>query len=58
MEGKFNFETELAKVPAGSEREEFKACWLNDAVIGAELRMLAWIYRELFHEPYVNPQNR
>lgn len=58
VEGRFNFETELAKVPVGPEREEFKRCWLNDFVLGTELRMLAWIYGQLFNAPYANPEKR
>ena len=58
VEGKFNFQTELAKVPAGSERDTFKQCWLNDAVLGTELRMLAWSYRQLFGTPYLSPHDR
>ena len=58
IEGRFNFETEFAKVPAGVEREEFKSCWLNDFILGTELRMLYWIYGQLFNAPYVNPEKR
>lgn len=58
IQGRFIFERELAKVPAGPERERFKECWLNDAVLGTELRMLAWIYSELFGKAYVNPEDR
>jgi hypothetical protein len=58
VEGRFNFENELAKVPAGNERETFKNCWLNDSILGTEMRMLAWIFREIFNTPYVNPEKR
>ena len=58
VEGRYNFDTELAKVPVGPEREEFKTCWLNDFVLGTELRMLAWIHAQLFNAPYVNPEKR
>lgn len=58
VEGRFNFERELAKVPKGPERERLKQCWLNDAIIGTELRMLAWIYGKFFAESYVNPERR
>lgn len=58
LEGRFIFETEVAKVPAGVEREEFKRCWLNDFILGTELRMLAWIYGQLFSTPYVVPEKR
>jgi len=55
VEGPFNFETELAKVPNGAEREQFKQCWLNDFVLGTELRMLAWIHEQIFNTPYIMP---
>lgn len=58
LEGRFIFETEVAKVPAGVEREEFKRCWLNDFILGTELRVLAWTYGQLFNAPYVNPEKR
>ena len=57
-QGRFVFEEELKKVPQGAEREEFKQCWLNDFVLGTELRMLAWIYLELFGVPYSSPEKR
>jgi hypothetical protein len=56
--GPFNFETELAKVPNGPELEKFKQCWLNDFVLGTELRILAWIYWQLFNTPYIMPERR
>ena len=58
VEGHFNFEAELAKIPVGPEREEFKNFWLNDAILGTELRMLAWVHMQLFNTPYVNPEKR
>ena len=56
--GPFNFETELTKIPDGPEREQFKQCWLNDFVLGTELRMLSWIYGQLFNTPYIMPEKR
>jgi hypothetical protein len=56
--GKFRFDEEVAKVPAGPERERIKQCWLNDAILGSELRMLAWIYSELFGHTYATPDSR
>lgn len=58
VEGRFNFQRELRKVPPGSERETFKNCWLNDAVLGTELRIIAWMYEQLYGEPYVPPHRR
>ena len=58
VEGRFNFETELAKVPDGPEREEFKQCWLNDFILSTEMRILAWIYSQLFNSSYVIREKR
>lgn len=58
LEGSFNFQTEVRKIPPGPERETFKRCWLNDAVLGTELRILAWVYQELYAVPYVPPERR
>ncbi len=58
IEGRFHFPTELAKIPPGEEQEEFALCWLNDAVLATEFRMLAWIFQGLFGAPYVIPQKR
>ena len=58
VEGKFSFEAELAKVPIGPERENLKRCWLNDSILGTELRMLAWMHEKLFKAPYVLPWKR
>jgi hypothetical protein len=58
VEGRFNFEKEISKVPNGPEKERFKQCWLNDFILGTELRMLAWIYGQFFGEAYVNPERR
>jgi len=53
VQGRFVFEKELAKVPAGANRERLKECWLNDAVLGAEFRIVAWIYGEIFGKDYL-----
>ena len=58
VDGPFNFDQEVQKVPAGPERERFKRCWLNDFILGTELRLLGWIYQELLGVPYVNPEKR
>ncbi len=58
VDGPFNFDQEVQKVPVGPERERFKHCWLNDFVLGTELRLLAWIYQQLFGVSYVNPEKR
>jgi hypothetical protein len=53
--GRFVFEKEIVKIPAGAEREELKRNWLNDAFLSTELRVLAWVYHELFGRLYVTP---
>ena len=58
IEGRFHFPTEVAKVPPGEEQEQLLLCWLNDAVLATEFRMLAWIFRQLFGTPYVIPERR
>ena len=58
IQGRFHFPTELAKIPPGEEQEEFVVCWLNDAVLATESRMLAWIFLKLFGTPYIIPEKR
>ena len=58
VEGRFIFEMELGKIQSGADREKLKRCWLNDAFLGTELRMLAWIYHQIFGTPYINPEKR
>ncbi len=58
VEGSFIFSVELAKVPNGPERELFKRCWLNDFVLGTELRVFSLLYQQFFGVPYVNPEKR
>jgi hypothetical protein len=58
VEGRFIFEKELSKIPEGAEKERLKQCWLNDFILGTELRMLAWVYRQFFGEVYLNPERR
>lgn len=45
-------EKELAKIKNEKEKEEFKYNYLADAIISSEVRILAWIYRELFNKDY------
>ena len=58
VQGRFNFRRELAKVPLGPEQEEFKRCWLNDFIVGTELRLIGWMYQQFFGVPYVIPEKR
>jgi len=49
---KFVYEREIEKIPDGTEREWFKRNFLDDNVLGAEIRILAWLYHEYFGEWY------
>lgn len=49
---KSGLENELAKLKTDKEREDFKYNYLADALISSEVRLLAWIYKELFNEEY------
>lgn len=53
---KFVYENEIQKIPAGKERELFKKNFLDDNVIGAEQRILGWLYHEWFGEWYKIPE--
>ncbi|MDY0082014.1 MAG: hypothetical protein RBR74_02410 [Ignavibacteriaceae bacterium] len=44
------YEEEIKKIPAGSERETFKANFITDCVLGAEIRIMAWLYHDYFDE--------
>jgi len=43
---------ELAKLPSEHEREIFKKHYLADTLISSEVRVLAWMYRDVFNEDY------
>jgi hypothetical protein len=48
--------SEAAKIPAASIRAEFLInCWL-EALCTAEIRVLGWLYRELYGRPF-HPEN-
>ena len=51
----FVWDEEIEKIPAGRIREQFKKCWLNDAILASEVRILGWAYQQLFSLPYVPP---
>jgi len=53
---KFVYEEEIQKIPAGKERDLFKKNFLDDNVIGAEERILGWLYHEWFGEWYKIPE--
>lgn len=48
----FVYEREIKKIPRGPEREWFKVSFLADNVLGAEIRILMWLYHEYFGEWY------
>ena len=48
--------TESAKIPAASIRQDFLInCWL-ETLCTAEVRVLGWLYRELYARPF-HPEN-
>lgn len=49
---RFIYDYEIQKIPAGIERELFKKNFLDDNVIGAEIRILGWLYHEWFGDWY------
>ena len=47
---------ESSKIPAASSRADFLInCWL-ETLCTAEIRVLGWLYRELYHRPF-HPNN-
>lgn len=48
----FVYEREIEKIPNGAEQEWFKINFLDDNVLGGEIRILAWLYHEYFAEWY------
>lgn len=44
--------TEVLKIRTDKEKEDFKYNYLADGLISSEVRLLAWIYKELFNEEY------
>jgi len=55
---RFVYEKEIEKIPAGEEREHFKVNFLQDNVLSAEIRILAWLYHEYFGEWYQLKEDR
>lgn len=53
---KFIYEKEIQKIPAGKERELFKQNLMDDGILGAELRILGWLYHEWFGDWYKSPE--
>jgi len=47
-----NLEAELSKIKTDKEREDFEYNYLSDSLISSGVRMLGWIYKELFNENY------
>lgn len=53
-----SYEKEIEKIPEGKEREHFKMNFFEDNVLGAEIRILAWLYHEYFGEWYRLKENK
>jgi hypothetical protein len=53
---KFIYEAEIQKIPAGKERELFKQNLMDDDILGAEMRILGWLYHEWFGDWYKSPE--
>ncbi|MFX1508299.1 MAG: hypothetical protein ACFFDC_19635 [Promethearchaeota archaeon] len=54
----FVYDAEIEKIPKGVERDLFKVNFLDDCVLSAEIRILAWLYHEYFGEWYKLKENR
>jgi hypothetical protein len=54
----FVYERKIEKIPARTEREWFKINYLDDNVLGAEIRIFAWLYHEYFGEWYQLKEKR
>lgn len=52
----FDYDVEIEKIPKGAERECYKENLLTDNVIGAELRILGWLYQVWFNDWYQPPE--
>lgn len=48
----FIYTKEIVKIPPGKDLEIFKTNYLRDNVLGAEIRILAWLYLNYFNESY------
>lgn len=48
-----DLDLELAKITSEEEKESFKQNFLADTLNSTEVRILAWIYRELFNAEYM-----
>jgi len=47
-----NWTKEIEKIPTKEEREVFKKNYSIDTLLSSEIRILAWIYKELFNKDY------
>jgi len=50
LDGKW--ESEINKIKDKSKKENFKINYVNDTLLSAEMRILAWIYKELFNKDF------
>lgn len=53
-----DYKKEIEKIPQGVERDLYKLNSLADDVLGAEIRILAWLYHEYFNEWWVAPKRK
>ena len=49
---RFDYEREIEKIPPGIDRDRFKLNLMQDALLSAEIRILAWLYHAYFDEKY------
>jgi hypothetical protein len=55
---RFDYEREIEKIPPGIDRDQFKVNLMQDALLSAEIRILAWIYRTYYGEAYRMKEGR
>ena len=47
-----DLDKELKKIPTSAEKENFKQNFLADTLNATEIRILVWMYKELFNKNY------
>lgn len=52
------YDREVAKIPEAAERDNFKLMYLSDTVLGAEIRILAWLFHGFHGDWYKIPEDR
>ena len=56
--GDSSYEEEIKKISDEKDLESFKQNYFSDNILGAELRILAWLYHEYFGEWYQLKESR